>query len=122
MHSFPMLPKADVNHPWSAAVHKAYHIMSDTHSHILRVLRQEDPDPVRLNQHTSTIIYDTLPILEALETEALESRSEHCLPTEWLESCAVALGHLLVETMSGAETASGKCVIRSESPMTVDHC
>ena len=111
MTPFPALPVADINHPWSSAVHKAYHIMSDTYSHISRVLRQEGLDPVRLNQHSSTIIHDSLPILEALETEALESKSSYCLPSEWLESCAVALGELLVEIMSAAESTNGKCMI-----------
>jgi hypothetical protein len=92
-------------------LHKAYHIMSDTHSHISRVLRQEGLDPVHLNQHSSMIIHDSLPILEALETEALESRSNYRLPSEWLELCAVALGELLVETLSAAESTNGKCVI-----------
>jgi hypothetical protein len=111
MSSLPALPQADVDHPWPSAVHKAYHIMSDTYSHISRVLQQEDSDPVRLNQHTSTIISDTLPILEALEADALERDSQHGLPAEWLESCAVALGQLLVETMSAAGAANQKCVI-----------
>jgi hypothetical protein len=85
--------------------------MSDTYSHISRVLQQEDSDPVRLNQHTSAIISDTLPILEALEADALGRDSQHGLPAEWLESCAVALGQLLVETMSAAGAANQKCVI-----------
>src|ERR1700683_5531594 len=111
MSSFPALPQADINHLWSSAIHRAYHIMSDTHSHILRLLQQEDPDPVHLNQHTSTIICNTLSILEALETKVLESESEYHPPTKWLESCVVALGQLLVETMSAAETANEKCVL-----------
>src|ERR1700683_4672666 len=113
MSSLPALPQADIDHPWSSAVHKAHHIMSDTYSHISRILQQEDSDPVRLNLHTSTIISDTLPILEALEAESLRRDSQHGLPTEWLESCAVALGQLLVETMSATGAANEKCVIGS---------
>ncbi|KIM92304.1 hypothetical protein PILCRDRAFT_118051 [Piloderma croceum F 1598] len=97
--------------------------MSDTYSHISRVLQQEDSDPVRLNQHTSTIISDTLPILEALEADALGRDSQHGLPAEWLESCAVALGQLLVETMSAAGAANQKDDVEVEvpSPVTVIH-
>lgn len=108
MASFPVLPEADINSPWSSAAHKAYHIMRDTYNHISQVLRQQDPDPIRLNQHTSTIINDILPILEALESDLINP-----MPTEWLESCAVVLGHLLVDTISAAELADEKYGFRS---------
>ena len=86
MSSFPMLPQADIDHPWPSAVHKAYHIMSDTYSHILRILKQEDSDQVCQNQHTWTIILDTLPILEAFEADALRRDSQHGLPAGYLVS------------------------------------
>jgi hypothetical protein len=111
MIAFHALPLTDINHPWLYAVHKAYHIMNDTHFHISRVLWQEGLDPMHLNQHSSMITHNSLLILEALEMEALKSRSNYCLPSEWLKLCVVAVGELLVETLSAAESVNGKYVI-----------
>jgi hypothetical protein len=65
---FPDLP--DLGHNSRPAnVEAAYAIIRKTYQRISVIINQEDLDPVQLNHHASTLIHNTIPILEALECD-----------------------------------------------------
>jgi hypothetical protein len=99
---FPSLPVVEHGHPWPVNIEAAHAIMSDSYAHISAILQQENFDPVRLNHHASTIINDTIPILEALEND-----HDLLLPQNWFASCATALAELLVDVLRAAERIDG---------------
>ena len=102
----PGLPVRDSNEPWPSATQAAYGIINQSFVTISQILLQEDPDPLRLNYHASVLINDTLPLLQALERNSAAP-----LPHDWLDSCAEALGKLVVDVLKSAEHTTGKYIV-----------
>ena len=73
---------------------------------ISQILLQEDADPLWLNHHASVLINNTLSLLQALE-----KYSAAPLPHNWLDSCAEALGKLVVNVLKSAEHTTGKYIV-----------
>jgi hypothetical protein len=100
--TLPRLPTRDNNEPWPPNVYAAYNILSDSTSHISRVLNQEDLDPSRLKHHAEILSSDTFRVLESLE------KDNSGLPIPWFELCADYLAHLFVDLVRAAHSADGQ--------------
>ncbi|KAG0707407.1 hypothetical protein DFH29DRAFT_27139 [Suillus ampliporus] len=95
---FPALPPHHrAQGHWSQNIRKAHDIVSDTYNHATRVLRQEDHDPLRLQIIAEKIINDSLPVLEALDSEIQDA--------SWTDKCAEALATTVVELRQASEAA-----------------
>lgn len=65
---FPSLPQP-LSGQWSPNLRAAHESISSIYLHAVRVLNQEDSDPLRIAFHIDTISSDALSLLEALELE-----------------------------------------------------
>lgn len=95
--SLPPLPE-NVN-GWSANVHTAYQMLGSTFAHGLRLLHQEDGEPLRLNIASEKLVNEMVPILEQLELEGVSQVFTH--------GCAHAMGPLACELKMAALAAEG---------------
>ena len=91
----PALPdRHDVHVAWSANVSRAHEVMSDVYRHAIRVLRQDDCEPLQLMFHIDAVLSDAIPLLEALEES--EGETGHKFPKTWLHHCAELYGKLVL--------------------------
>lgn len=68
---------------WSPNLRAAHEVISNIYSHAVRVLNQEDTDPLCVAFHIDTIVSDAFPLLIALKEES-ESNPDQFLPADWL--------------------------------------
>lgn len=87
--NWPDLP-VHPNYGWSANVLYAYEMLDGFVAHSIRLLEQDDADPVQVTYYADTLEHQALPLLEALEN------SGEALPLTWLGECAAYLGKLAV--------------------------
>ncbi|KAJ6552955.1 hypothetical protein B0H19DRAFT_883934, partial [Mycena capillaripes] len=78
---------------------QAYGIITAAYNRASELLRQEEPDPLRLRLHSEQVIKKLVPILEALVPEVGDQT--------WLEDSAHALGQLAVQLERSATIADG---------------
>ncbi|KAL1675734.1 hypothetical protein EV122DRAFT_280733 [Schizophyllum commune] len=99
----PRLPQPGLGQPaWPGPVHTAFQLLEDTYNRISMVLEQEDIDPVCAQIHVSTIIDESLPLLDAIEEEM-----EGEFPLEWFQETAQLFAELLIASIAAAESATG---------------
>jgi hypothetical protein len=96
MASFPELPPAPENTPWSPNVYQAYDVIVNAFRHAAQVSCQGDTDPMRLRFHWETLMTDCVPLLIALETHSEQEN----LPRQWIHACTEALGTLVAQLQS----------------------
>jgi hypothetical protein len=96
---FPALPLTPEQFNWSPDVLQAYGIITAAYNRASELLRQEEPDPLRLRLHSEQVINKLVPILEALVPEVGDQT--------WLEDSAHALGQLTVQLERSAIIADG---------------
>ncbi|KAJ7436839.1 hypothetical protein FB451DRAFT_1453499, partial [Mycena latifolia] len=96
----PPLPLPTDNLQWSPNVQQAYTYMTETFRHASKVLSQ-DADANRLRFHAELATQELVPILQALETHAVEEN----IPLEWIFSCTEVVGSLIVDLCHAQETA-----------------
>ncbi|KAF7987119.1 hypothetical protein HWV62_321 [Athelia sp. TMB] len=83
----------------------AHQIIDDIYTRALRVLRQDDSDPLRPHFHIDSISSDAIPVLEALERDE-ELHMDGM--SQWLEEVAAVLGHLVVHLHRAAKEMRGR--------------
>ncbi|KAJ6491345.1 hypothetical protein C8R47DRAFT_1214733 [Mycena vitilis] len=96
---FPALPLTPEEFNWSPAVLEAHNIITTAYDRAATLLRQEEPDPLRLRIHSEQVLDKLVPILEHLVPEVGDYG--------WLEDCAAALGELTVGLERSAIIADG---------------
>ena len=88
--AFPPLPD-DRGDPWPANVQAAHAIISDSYRRIIDLLCRDDLDPVQLNHYASTLIHDTILMLQAIDND-----QNLRLPEHWIHNAATHLGEVLL--------------------------
>lgn len=84
---FPSLP---VDQAWSANLHHAHQILSNTYASSCEILSLNDSDHLRLQVHRDRVYSELLPLLDAMENNGVES-----LPESWLASAACCLAGIV---------------------------
>ncbi|KAJ7496212.1 hypothetical protein B0H11DRAFT_2385644, partial [Mycena galericulata] len=96
---FPALPRTQDEFNWSPDVLQAHNIITAAYERASVLLRQEEPDPLRLRIHSEQVLNKLIPILEALVPEVGDQ--------SWLEAGADALGQITVDLERSAVIADG---------------
>lgn len=91
----PYLPAGD----WSANVHSAYDLIQNSYEHAIRILAEEQLDPIRLNVISDGLL-NQKPILEAMLEEGL--------PHAFIRECALRYIEALEELETSANAAQGE--------------
>lgn len=91
----PYLPAGD----WSANVHSAYDLIQNSYEHAIRILAEEQLDPIRLNVISDGLL-NQKPILEAM--------LEDGLPHAFIRECALRYIEALEELETSANAAQGE--------------
>jgi hypothetical protein len=74
------------NSSGTANVIQAHEVMSDIYCRAIRVLQQNDVEPLQLMFHIDSVSSNAIPLLEALEGDDIEF--EFQFPQAWLYNCA----------------------------------
>ena len=94
---FPNLP---LRNYWSPNVIHAHDILKEAYQQALRLLQQEDWDPLRLRIHSDQLNHQMVPLLAALHHEIGD--------VNWIELCAHCLGKLVRDLEEAAHTMEGQ--------------
>ncbi|KAK7012593.1 hypothetical protein R3P38DRAFT_2549489 [Favolaschia claudopus] len=94
----PQLPR-NPQSGWNANVLLAYQSIAGSFNHASMLIHQEDGDQIQLNLASETLMKDTVPLLETLESEGV--------PTTFVHECARAIGPLVCELKLAALAAQG---------------
>jgi hypothetical protein len=105
--SFPDLPPPPNYNGWGRNICRAYDILEGTYTTALRLL-QQDTDRFRLELHADTICTETIPLLQALESDDDISGQ---LPGQWLDEVASLFGQVVKELRTAQEYSQEQCVI-----------
>lgn len=109
---FPPLPEPPSSH-WHPNIRTAHATLASIYEHALRVLDQEDTDPLRLAFHIDTVSLDGLSLLQALEMEGQgnsEQSESVSVPDDWLHLGASVLGKLVKQLHRVKDATSGQYV------------
>src|ERR1700761_6690242 len=97
---FPPLPHG---FDWTPNVLRAYNMVSAAYYGASVLLRQEEPDPVRLRVHSETICGRMVSILQDL----VNTIGQY----EWAHTAATALGEVAADLEKSAADAERVCVL-----------
>ncbi|KAI6035713.1 hypothetical protein EDC04DRAFT_2897736 [Pisolithus marmoratus] len=76
---------------WPVDVLTAHDRLSDIYYHALRVLNQEDADPLQLTFHMGAIDDDAIPLLQAIADDPIGNELQ-----DWLKDTVVLMGNIFV--------------------------
>ena len=107
MDALPPLPAHPDGLLWSPAVQDAYTAISEAYTRAQQLLNLDDTDPLRMRFHLERLRGEMIPILLAMEEEALHSPNG--VPMEWLEAMAVQLGSLVAHLVAAVEGTEQRC-------------
>lgn len=107
--NFPSLPGfQEPNSSGAANVIRAHEVMSDVYRRAIRVLRQDDSEPLQLMFHIDCVSSDAIPLLEALEDSEAELGFQ--FPQSWLHGCAEMFGRLVLFLQETAKKMKDRLV------------
>ena len=95
--ALPPLPPRDF---WNPDICCAHEVLQDAYQHAVRLLRQEDNDPLQIRIHADHICQQIMPLLEALHCEMGD--------INWMMMCASMFDKLLCSLEDVALSASGQ--------------
>jgi hypothetical protein len=97
---FPLLPSdGTIIGGWPENIHEAHNILRNNFHHGLILLRQEDGNPICLNQASEHLVNDSVRILERMEETGVSA--------EYTHQCASAIGPIVFELEVAALAAEG---------------
>jgi hypothetical protein len=91
------LPIRPDQQPWPPEIQDAFTKISDAHRSAIRVIRNEDGEPLDLRARSQNLRFQIIPIIEALEVS---------MPNypDWITQCAMAIMSLSVDLMIMADS------------------